>query len=342
MTMEEGSTIVMSSDSTEIMQSIDDSIAYFVDIDPNESSTLYRIDILVIGNDYQVDYIKGDLFNPASGPAIPDIPIGHLLIGKINIPPNTSEINKYMINTEFAEAVPKSLETINKKHYATLSSGDKKGDGLVAVFNEIMYPEGQPPPTQRALVDIVILDQYGNTFVAPEGGINLIARTINYEFYRDQINAIWISEGDDHAIGADRDVYKYLQVPPDGSGELLSLQGSNVTPAGGGFARLTNGYGGGSPEIASASYPNTPYSAIPFEYDNPSMISPNNKIPHHEIELRFSEGDVCMTTIEAWYAVSVSPLSSIIKIYVKEYPDISYTYPLYYFELFAESPSPFY
>lgn len=118
--------------------------AYGIEIDAAPvASGHFRYDLIVVGIDGVVDYLKGDEFTDEI--SIPEIPADHLECGRILLYPGMTTVIQEWINRAWTIPEPSSLQ---------ISIAD----------DELIWGSIGPPDTRELSTDIevLVLDQYGN------------------------------------------------------------------------------------------------------------------------------------------------------------------------------------
>lgn len=64
-------------------------------------ATQWRIDSIVVASDGVIDVVQGD--NAASNPTVPSTPAGHILLGTVKVPPGTTAIYEYLVNSQYVD-----------------------------------------------------------------------------------------------------------------------------------------------------------------------------------------------------------------------------------------------
>jgi hypothetical protein len=338
MTMEEGSTIVMSSDSTEIMQSIDDSIAYFVDIEDLPLAVNYfRIDRIFIGSDGVVDYVKGDQFFNTQSPVYPEVPINHLMIGQVLVPPEVTSITKEMINVDYELPALKDIGIVknpgdesfiyvygicdayrmqNLDTSPTVDAVDNI-DELLSLSGKIIFSGALsscfiPPPSPKLFIDIAAYDNYGNIITSNGSDKKIIVEIINYLFFSDQIKVRKANEDlDPHTSETSGENYYHrADIYTDGAGSYYTAFGWIRSAAG-------------------ECYPGTSENVARYISDCRTLTSfdPNdsNSDQYPKWSFTIPEGEKCATTI----LFERPRRSALVRAYLEDSPEISITIPIY-------------
>lgn len=107
-------------------------------------SSLYRIDIFSVGTSGVVTYTAG---TAALSPVQPALPAGHILLGWVFIPPNTTAITQDLINAAYVDPFVSQLGYV------------------VTPDNELIWSE----PT--VTITVSVLDQYKNAILGTNWGI---------------------------------------------------------------------------------------------------------------------------------------------------------------------------
>lgn len=168
--MDETSADVMDSSAIETMIENDLDVVY---IDAG-SSGYFRIDLIVIGTDGVVDYVKGTNFLVTSAAVVPPTPSGHLKLAHILVPPSATEITDLMINATFVLPIATKMVVVSNSVMYPNIVDDIQGAYLVQDTLTV--------PDQRLMLDIHVLDQYGNVFANPDGD-TIIMEIINQELF---------------------------------------------------------------------------------------------------------------------------------------------------------------
>jgi hypothetical protein len=117
-------------------------LAGIIELDAAPTVGQFRIDLIVVGTDCVLDYVKG---TAAASPTQPATPSGHLLVCTILVPGGVTAIPQNYINREFTVPVPAGL---------TITIDD----------DELEWDETEPPVPEETDINIVIIDQYGNPY----------------------------------------------------------------------------------------------------------------------------------------------------------------------------------
>jgi hypothetical protein len=123
-------------------------MAWGVPIDPAPTTPGYfRIDLIVVGTDGAVDYVKG---TESATPVVPEVPSGHVQCGSILLFNGMTAVTQIWINRPWITPKPFSL---------TMTIADA----------ELIWGVEPPPPAAELTTDIqvTIFNQYGYGMVPP-------------------------------------------------------------------------------------------------------------------------------------------------------------------------------
>lgn len=116
-----------------------------VEIDAAGSST-YRFDLVVIGTDGVLDYVKGTA--SATDPELPAVPANHVMVCFILIPPNLTAVTNAWINSTYSDPIVSKLLVI-------------LSDDELAYLYEM-----------SCTITVKVLDQYDNAITGTNWGIH--------------------------------------------------------------------------------------------------------------------------------------------------------------------------
>lgn len=120
-------------------------VAGVIDIDAAPSAGYFRYDLIVIGADGTLDYVKGNAFAPDDGEDMPDVPTDHILLGKILLHSGMTTILDRDIDRDYSTPGVSTLDI-------TISDDDLAWTELTST------------------ITVAILDQYGNAIYTSEYG----------------------------------------------------------------------------------------------------------------------------------------------------------------------------
>ncbi len=121
-----------------------DNVAGIIDIDAAPSTGYFRYDLIVLGADGTIDYVKGDAFTPDDGEDTPDTPADHVLLGKILLFAGMTEILDKDIDRNYTTPRAIALDI-------TISDDDLTWTELTST------------------ITAAVIDQYDNAIYATDG-----------------------------------------------------------------------------------------------------------------------------------------------------------------------------
>ncbi len=146
-TLAAGDLFVMAADSELLMSAtspyvMGEGYAGSVEIDAAPAAGQFRIDLIVIGIDGVIDYVKG---TAATEPTQPDTPSGHLLIATVLVAGGATSITQNYINRAYVDPVAS---------YLVMEIDD----------DELEWDETEPPVQATTNIYVRVKDQYGNPY----------------------------------------------------------------------------------------------------------------------------------------------------------------------------------
>lgn len=120
-------------------------IAGVVNVDAAPAAGYFRYDLIVVGADGTIDYVKGTAFSADGDADEPDTPADHVLLGKILLYAGMTEILDNDINLDYTVPSVTALTV-------TLSDEDLTWAELTST------------------ITVAVIDQYGRSILAPEYG----------------------------------------------------------------------------------------------------------------------------------------------------------------------------